>query len=151
MSNRKALLSESLFLQPPCDAVIDQIVGFQFGKLYVGLAKHPQRVLYPRFRRKDRTVVKQTHPLIDVFNILSWGDTQPLLQTTNDRRLVAFVLNEPVRSDQRLERFLHRVRRAVNKTSTRNKAGSLIWNAQFWQLGQNMAAAARYRPAKSVA
>jgi hypothetical protein len=65
---------ESFFLQPPCDAVVDQIFRLQFGELYVGLAEHPQCVLYPRSRRSDTTVVKQTHSFIDVFNVLSWGD-----------------------------------------------------------------------------
>src|SRR5262247_3715032 len=129
-----SVLSESFLFQPPCDAIVNQIVRFQLGELHVGLAEHSQRVLYPSSRRNDRTVVKQTHSLINIFNVLSLRNTQPLLQTIDDRGLIALRLNKTIRPDQCLEVFLHRVRRAVNKTSTRHKAGSLIWNIQFWQL-----------------
>src|SRR4030095_818099 len=103
-----------------------------------------------RSRRSDRTVGKQAHSLIDIFNVLSRRNTQPLPQTTDNRRLIALVLNEPVRSNQRLECFLDRVRRAFNKTPTCHHAGSLIWNIKFGQLRQDTAAAARYDPAESV-
>src|SRR5262249_35704016 len=89
-------------------------------------------------------------PLIDIFDILSRGNTQPLLQTIDDGGLIALIPNELARTDQSLEGSLHRIRRAVNKTPTRNHAGSLLRHVNFRQLRQAPAPAAGSRAAKSV-
>src|SRR5688572_1279814 len=86
----------SFLLQLPRNAVIDQIIGFKFGKLRISLGKKLQCALYPLFRRDNAAIVKQPYPGVEIFAAIRRSETQPLPQAADDCRLIALVLNEPV-------------------------------------------------------
>src|SRR6266571_912435 len=110
-------LSKSFLLQLPCDAVIDQILDLEFGELCLGLGQKLQGALYPLFGRNNAAIVKHPYSVVQVFAAVRRSEPQPLPQTADDCWLIALILNESVRPDQRPESFLHCVRRAVDETS----------------------------------
>jgi hypothetical protein len=50
--------SQSFLLQFSRDAVVDEIIGFEFGKLCIALGEKLERALDPFFRRYNAPIVE---------------------------------------------------------------------------------------------
>src|SRR5262245_29854220 len=122
------------------DTIVDQILRFEFSKFRIGLGKQLQRALYAVLGRNDAAIVKQPHPIVQVFAAVRWREPQPSFQTTDNRRLITFVLNKSVRSDQASENLFYGIWRAVDITSAGYQAGSLVFDIERRQFHQDAAA-----------